>query len=175
MDRDLNEPIPNITAKLPIDIAVLKPDEIQELDAFCERNYPTLTSTEIRNRLNSGQLCFVARYNGRIVHASWAAFEIFRMPFLRLRYRLQPDEAYLYDMHTEREFRNQHIARARVVWTFTYLRDIGYKRAISDTLAENKVSLASTEPLGFRLLGKVARIIVGPLQVTLYKPNPIDR
>jgi GNAT superfamily N-acetyltransferase len=174
VDRDLSQPIPNISAKLPIDIALLKSDEVGELAAFCDRNYPALRLAEIRNRLDSGHLCFVARYNRRIVHASWAVFQIYHMRFLRLRYRLQPDEAWLYDMHTDPEFRNQHVARARVAWTFTYLRDVGYKRVISEVLVENKASQASTEPLGFRLLGWLARIMVGPLQITLYKPNPVD-
>jgi len=173
-DRDLTQPIPEVSAKLPIDIALLKPDEIGELVAFCERNFPTLTPTEIRNRLDSGQVCFVARYNGRIVHASWAAFQVFHMPFLRMRYLLKPDEAYLYDMHTDPEFRNQHVARARVAWTLAYLRDVGYKRAISDVFVENKASQASADPLGFRTFGLLARIIIGPIRITSYKPYPVN-
>lgn len=169
--RDLNEPIPNVSANVPIAIAVLKSDEVDELAAFYARNHPELTKAAIRGRLDSGEVCFVARHNGTIVHASWAIFDVFHLHYLKMLMHLDSDEVYLDDMHTAPEYRNKHIARARIAWTFAYLRDAGYSRAISDVIPENDAAQRSSLTLGFQETGLLVRILLGPLKITLYKPR----
>jgi GNAT superfamily N-acetyltransferase len=172
VQRDLNEPIPKLSAKVPIAIAVLKSDEVDEFAAFCARNHPDLTEAAIRGRLDSGWLCFVARHKGTIVHASWAIFNVFHLHYLKMLMHLDSDEVYLDDMLTAPEYRNKHIARARVAWTFAYLRDAGYSRVIGDAIPENDAAQRSTLTLGFRETGLLVRILLGPLKITLYKPRP---
>jgi len=170
LERDLSDPIPGVHARIQVTIGLLKEDEANELAAFCARNYPTLREGEIRRRLREGNLCIVARYKGKIVHASWEAFGVHRLEYLRLRVHLAPDEVYGYDMHTAAEFRKQGIGRARAAWSLRYLRNAGYKRLIIDVLPENVASERSILPLGFRRTATLARIIHGPLKITLYRP-----
>jgi RimJ/RimL family protein N-acetyltransferase len=167
-ERDLDEPIPRIIASVPIVVDLLTREEVDDLAAFLDY----LTTSEIRRRLDAGHLCFVARHRRRIVHASWATVDVGHLGEVGLQIRLKPDEAYLSQMRTAPEFRNKNVARARISWTLTYLHNAGFRRVISDVLPENKASQRASAPLGFKQIGWVARIILGPLKITLFRPPP---
>jgi len=168
VERNLKEPIPTIVAKMPVVVDLLQLNEVEDLAAFCARNYPTLTETKIRRRLSQGQLCFQARYNESIVHAIWVAFGVFSHPYLGLRIHLSSSEAYLYDAHTASEFRNRGAALASLIGVITYLHDAGYSFVKSDVIPPQKSR--STPLLGFQVIGWLARIVIGPIKLTLFKP-----
>jgi len=167
----LDRPIPNVPAHVPIVIDLLNPNAVDELAAFCDRvHYRSLAASEIRSRLNQGHLCFVARHNGQIIHFSWAAFDSCYVEEVGLRIHLAPSEGYVYDMYTSPEFRSKGVARARIGWTLTYLRNAGYKRVYSFVLPGNIASQRASKDLGFTTDGWLSRITLGPLALTLYRP-----
>jgi GNAT superfamily N-acetyltransferase len=170
-ELDLDKPISNFTAKIPITIDLLKSNEVDELAAFCSRvRNPSLTASETRNRLTAGHLCSVARHHGQIIHFSWAAIDSFHIGELGLRIRLAPGQVCGYDMYTAPEFRNLGVARARMAWTLKYLQKAGYRRLIAWALPENEPSRRAGRNVGVWTDGWLARITLGPIAFTLYRP-----
>ena len=67
--RPADLPISTATAALPVSIELLQKQEVDEYASF----YPWTDTAEALRRLREGQLCFVARYEGRLVAADWAS------------------------------------------------------------------------------------------------------
>src|SRR5437899_2705017 len=93
MERLLDAPITEMTACLPVVIDLLKDTEVAEYTGF----RPGVDPSKIRRRLAAGQWAFVARHEGRIVHAGWAATEQAWIDYLACAIGLAADEVYQYE------------------------------------------------------------------------------
>ena len=101
LERPLQEPIPEVTARVPVVISLLKTTEIAEYVQF-----PTEADVSgVQSRLNTGQVCFVARHQGGLVSTSWAAINRAWLDYLSPELRLASDEVFAYDTFTEPAFR----------------------------------------------------------------------
>jgi SAM-dependent methyltransferase/GNAT superfamily N-acetyltransferase len=158
VERLLNEPIPEVTVRLPVVISLLRETELDEYLSL----RPGADPSDIRRRLAAGQLCFVARHEGRIIHARWATTRRAWIDYLACEIRLAPDEVYTFESFTDPSFRGQNVAPAQGMESLRYFRDAGYRRLLAAVVPENKPAFHPLEKLGYRRLGVIGYLKVGP-------------
>jgi RimJ/RimL family protein N-acetyltransferase len=157
-ERPLDVPLADVTPKVPVQIEVLGQADVAQYYAF----RPDASPTDIRQRLESRQWCFIARHQGQIVHADWIATGRVWLDSLAYELRLAPNDVYSYDSFTTPEFRGQRIAPARSVHMQRVMREAGYTRIVMTTLPDNAVSIRVYAGVGYRRLGTLGYVQLGP-------------
>lgn len=165
LERSLEEPIPHIEAHLPVTIELLKKTEADEYSMFRVKLRPS----EIIDRLNAGQWCYVARHEGILISGSWADVHSARSYYLNREIRLGQDEVYVYGSFTKPDFRGLSVSPAIKVAMMRYFRDTGYQRMICWVSPENGPSLKALHKVGFRSLGVMGYIKIGAWRQDFYK------
>lgn len=158
VERSLDEPLPPVEARLPVTLGLLQESEVDEYVAF----RPEAEPAEIRRRLQAGQLCFVARHEGRLVQIAWAAIGRARIDYLAREVALAPDQAYCYESFTAPDVRGQNIAAARSVFMQQVLRQADYRRLVAVIMPENKRAFRPAEKAGYRRVGMLRTFWLGP-------------
>jgi ribosomal protein S18 acetylase RimI-like enzyme len=158
LERDLSEPLPAIEAKIPLDFSVLTPDELGEYLVFHDED----PRHELEARFGRGDECFVARSQGQIVCANWAATNEHTMRFVRYRLRIATGEVYVYDSFTLPAFRGRGVAPALAVHMIEHFRRAGLARATTLIEPENAANLRARAKSGYRVCGRIACLKVGP-------------
>src|SRR5271154_723922 len=90
-ERRLDAPIVAASPAVPLEISQLQPGDVDEYVAF----RPGAVAAEIRSRLERGHQCFVARRQGALANAIWAAAGTAYIRYLDCEIRIAPDEAYI--------------------------------------------------------------------------------
>ena len=171
VERALDQPIADFAPRLPVDVAMLAQDELDDYLVF----RPGTTRREIAGRLRSGHMCFVARHEGRIVAAAWIAMQPVWVPFLGCRIDVTPDEAHVYDKFTLPAYRGHGIANVVRAHHLRHMQRAGLRRATGAVLPENVSSLRDDTKGGFRVYGVLGRIKLGPWQRVFLLPPPRGR
>lgn len=171
LERPLDEPIADFIPALPVDVAMLGPGEVDEYLAF----RPRTTRGDIDDRLRAGQLCFVARHQGRVVAAAWLTMQPLWLSFLGCRIDVGSGEAHVYDKFTMPAYRGQGIANAVRIYHLRHLQRAGFRRATGAVLPENVSSLRDDAKGGFRAYGMLGRIKIGRWQRVFLMPPPRRR
>jgi GNAT superfamily N-acetyltransferase len=83
---------------------------------------------ELRERLNRGQLCFLARVDGEPVNIRWAFIGSVHLPYIRRTLVLPPDEFYFDEVFTVPRWRHRGIDEQTFRFMRTWFRDRGYKK-----------------------------------------------
>lgn len=156
--RPLGDPIPTATARIPVEISLLKPSEIDEYVAF----QPDITAAQARYRFDRGDKCFVARHQGIIVNASWSAEGAAWINYFERRLPLAPGEVYSYHNYTDPRYRGNNVPFVREVYLLRHFRDLGYRRLVAIVIPENKPAFASPEKSGYRRVGVIGYLKIGP-------------
>ena len=167
LERPLQEPIAEVSPRLPVTIDLLKMTEVAEYLKFRVET----TSCEVMAQLNAGHWCFVARHEGRIVAASWAADRRAWIFYLACEIRLLDGEVYVYDSFTRPDFRGQAVSPAIRTEMIRYFRAAGYRRMILGTVPENHANLQAVRKVGFRPFGVMGYIKIGPWRRDFYRTN----
>jgi len=157
-ERPLDEPITPLTTRLPIIIRLLQDTDIAAFTRF----RPEVDPEEVRRRLASGQMCFAAWHEGRIVHAAWVATGQVWIGYLARTMTLAPDEAYSYESFTAPDYRGQNVSTMRLLHVLQVLRQAGYRRIISAIMPENKPAFRPIEKAGFHPIGVIGYVRLGP-------------
>lgn len=167
LKRSLEEPIPDVKPRLPVNIGLLKKTEVDEYIGF----HTELQSSYLVSRLDVGHWCFVARYKGQMISATWATTLQTSNSYLAHEIRLRPGEVYIYYSFTSPGFRGFSVTPTIYVAMMRYFRDTGYQRMICWVLPENKPSLKALLKVGFRPLGMMRYIKIGLWRWHFYKTN----
>lgn len=157
-ERPLSDPIPSASATIPVDISLLKPSEVDEYVAF----HPGLDAGEVRGRLDHGGKCFLCRHQGSIVNACWTGEGSVWIDYLGCRIELARDEAYVYNNYTDPRFRGRNIPLVRAAVMLQHFRDLGYRRLVAVVVPENKAAFRSPDKAGYRPIGVIGYIKIGP-------------
>jgi len=158
LERSLDEATPQVAARLPVAFGRLQETEVDEYAAF----RPETDPAEVRRRLQAGQMCFVARHEGKIIHACWVATGRARIDYLAREIALAPDEVYPYESFTAPAYRGQNVAAARSAYMQPVLRQAGYHRAVAVVVPENQVAFRPIEKAGYRRVGVLRTVWLGP-------------
>lgn len=167
LERSLEEPILEVNARLPVTIDLLKTTEVDAYLRFRAETEPH----EVVDQLNAGHWCFVARHEGQIVAASWAAGRRVWMSYLACEIPLLDGEVYVYDSFTRPDFRGQAVLPAIRTEMIRCFRAAGYRRMISAIVPENHASLQSVRKNGVRPFGVMGYIKIGPWRRDFYRIN----
>ena len=167
LERPLQEPIAEVSPRLPVTIDLLKMTEVAEYLKFRVET----TSCEVMDQLNAGHWCFVARHEGQIVAVSWAADRCAWIFYLACEIRLLDGEVYVYDSFTRPDFRGQAVSPAIRTEMIRYFRAADYQRMILGTVPENHANLQAVRKVGFRPFGVMGYIKIGPWRRDFYRTN----
>ncbi len=171
VERPLNEPLAAVTPSLPTVIGLLSEAEVDEYLSF----RPETNAADVRSRLETGHLCFVARHEGCIVSAAWIATGRVWIDYLACEIRLATDEAYLYESFTSPGFRGQNIPAVRATHETRYFRDAGYRRLVAVIMPENKPALRHAEKAGWKPSGVMGYVKLGPWRRDFCRVKPNAR
>ena len=157
LECPLDEPIAEVTSSLPVVIDLLRDTELDEYIAL----RPEADPSKIQRRLAAGQRCFVARYEGRMVYASWTATGRALIDYLATEIPLAPDEVYSYEALTSPHVRGLNIAPALYSRIMRHFRDAGYRRVVKAIMPENIPAFRANEKVAARPFGVMGYVKVG--------------
>ncbi len=170
-ERPLEEPVASAGCQVPVAISQLQMDEVDEYSAFRAGMDPA----EIRSRLERGHQCWVARWQGTMVHAIWAATGSAWIRYLECEIRFAADEAYIYESYTTPAFRRLNINAARADVMMRYLRDHSFSRLLALVMPENPAGMQATMSAGYRAAGVIGRVNIGSWQRHFSRLAPCGR
>jgi SAM-dependent methyltransferase/GNAT superfamily N-acetyltransferase len=165
----LTSPVDAIRAKIQVDITALNAGEIDEYNQF--RRPVNLAWT--RDRVNNGDVCFVARHNGQIIGACWIATGKAWSAYLRAPVQLAVDEAYGYDLYTSSEWRGNGLPAAITSEMHRWCRAHGFTRVIGFTIPENRPAM--TNSIGYRSIGVIGYVGFRKFRRPFCRMNPGER
>ncbi len=156
--RDLRQPIPEPSSRLPVEVRLLRAEEAPLLSAL----HPALTEAVVRQRLDAGATCLAAWSGGRPLGVAWVKFgevDMLGRPFL-----LAPDEALGWWVYTHPGARGQGVATAMLLARLRYLQEAGYRRLVAFVAPENRPGFGPVLRAGYRRIGRVGVVRLGPWQ-----------
>ena len=165
LERPLQDPIPEATARVPIVMSLLQKTEMDEYLEFRAE----MDVSEVQSQLDAGHWCFVARSQGRMVATSWAATNRAWLDYLSCELRLAPDEIYAYDSFTEPASRGQNLGPALTAEKLRYFQAAGYRRLVCTISPENRASLRADAKTGYRPYGTIGYVKIGPWRRDFYR------
>jgi GNAT superfamily N-acetyltransferase len=104
----------------------------------------------VQRRFAAGKQCYVARVSGEIATYGWVTFDEETIGELRLRLRLGPGEAYIWDCATLPAYRGQRLYPALLCYTISELRSAGLRLAWIGANTENVASQKGFLLAGFQ-------------------------
>jgi hypothetical protein len=170
-ERSLDETIASGRSELPVTISRLQPHEADDYAIF----YPYVTAAEVRSRLERGHQCWVARLEGAVVHAIWTATGTARIRYLDCQILLAPDEAYIYESYTVPALRRLNLNTTRSEVMTRYFREHSFSRLLALVMPENPGGVHATLRAGYRRVGIIGRVKVGPWRRDFCRMEPDSR
>lgn len=141
-----------------VGVQVLEPAALDEYLRFRPDADPAL----LRARFAAGARCFVARREGRIVHAGWAAARGGWIDYLGCELPLDPGDVLQFDSFTAPAERGQGFARTRITVMARMMRAEGHQRLLALVWPENTAGFRPLTALGYRPVGRIAVFRLGP-------------
>lgn len=165
-EQMLKEPFPKLTTRLPMVIDLLNESEVAEYLAFRTDEY---SRNSVLDRFKADHWCFVARYRGKIISASWAAINCVKNSYLGCEIRLLGDEVYVYDSFTRQEYRGKVVSPAIRAEMMQYFYLNGYRKMIIGVVPENYKNLSAIGKLGFKPFAMMGYIKLGTWRQDFYR------
>jgi ribosomal protein S18 acetylase RimI-like enzyme len=168
LELSLDKAVPEFSPTLPVAIAQLSESELNDYLAF----RPETRREDTVGRLRSGQRCFVARRDGRIVGAVWIAVQPLWLPYLGCAIDMAPGDVHAYDKFILPAYRGNGISNALRTHHLRQLQCAGHRRVVVAVLPENASSLRDILKGGYRPFCIIGRIKVGRWQWHFRKAPP---
>lgn len=119
-----------------------------------------------RARLERGERCFVAREEGTIVSSRWIAERRAHVAYLDMWLELERDEVYLSETYTDPSHRGHGVSGAAGTRLAHALAADGRRRILAGVLPENLAGRRAYEKAGYRGVGWLGYVGIGPLRRT---------
>jgi hypothetical protein len=150
-ETDIYENSESRESKIPINIRVLEntEEDINKLTEFWPSDTygspfstPEMIKSSIKERLDAGELCFIAEHNGEIIYMGWFGFQnahIFT-PYEKKR-GLGPNEVITHSSYCAEKYRGKNVLSAvhSVKWDFMLKN--GYKKLIAYVVPKHQASM----------------------------------
>lgn len=137
-----------------VEVGLLSPGDLGEYLALHQADGPA----EVRRRLERGDICHCARHDGRIVSVVWSAKGSPVVRWVERTLALAPDEVYLYDFFTSREWRNRGILTRMVSMIACEHARSGVRRVLMAIVPENSASAKLLTNVGARPFARMGYI-----------------
>lgn len=164
--QPIQTPVPELRAPLPLAFDRLSLDEMPDYHAFRPRQRAKVT----RRRRSRGDECFVARHEGRIVHATWVATGRVHVPYMNRDLVLGGDEIYLHDAYTLPAYRGYNIAPLMFAHIMRHYLRRGFRHFLAVAAAE-KARRRFYEKYGGRVVGVYNCVRLGRWQAGWQRPS----
>lgn len=170
-----------VTKQVEPDVAIHRADidaVIETLDASHVPAYlefkPWAIRADIEGRIARGHRCMAAWYQGKIVHAAWAAENRAHIPYIHSDILLEPQEFYIYDSYTRPEYRRSKLVMARSSTMHAWFAKRGFTRGYGAIALMNKVGLSIVAPGGYHPIGMYVCARLGPLHRTWASQDGVE-
>jgi GNAT superfamily N-acetyltransferase len=150
---DLERPLPEATARVPLETFVASHAEVLDEVAQFQRPRDPASRTLLERRLERGFFCFVGRVEGRLVAYNRTQYEPGEDGGSYVD--LGPDEVHCLDAYTVAEFRGKNIHAALLREMLLFNAGLGYRRAYSKVSLANRRSPKAHRRLGWERTGTV--------------------
>jgi len=142
---NLDWPTPNVAPLIPATFARIGPEAAEML----ARAMGLLDSTAVGQRFEAGRRCYAAWVEGALAAYGWVSFEDEEIGEMRVRIRLTPGEAYIWDCATVTAYRRCRLYTALLTHIIGEMRAEGLCRLWIGTDQENVVSQQGIARAGF--------------------------
>jgi hypothetical protein len=138
-DSDLSRPFPEVR---PVGGIIPREATIEDVRLFADQEV-------FLDRFHQGHRCFlgIEEKTGTLTNYRWVNTTAAFIPELDRYLILKPGEAYIYDLNTLPEFRRRGIDAYTRHFTYSHLRDTGYKRVLAYIRGDNEPSLKASRYL----------------------------
>jgi hypothetical protein len=160
MERPLHPVRPPLDALVPVTDGFLGSADAAEI----ARLRPSLGTSGVAERFARGDRCFGSRHEGRLVSLTWISAGAARIEYLGLALTLPPGTAFQYDRWTDPAMRGLRIAPSSGSRLCSALAAEGYRLLTCCVLRENAASMANAHRGGYREVGTIGWIGIGPLR-----------
>ena len=157
-ERDLDQPIQEIKAKVDLTIAPAEKSEIESIIKLVEARDSNGQKAKVQNiilnRFQKGSLCFLGKIGTEVVHYNWISFnwdESLAGRFLHLK----ENEAFFLDAFTLEKWRGEKIYPAVQYQLFHYLKQRGYRKIYTLVDTDNRSSKKTHYFHGWQTIGLV--------------------
>lgn len=162
-----------VTKKVDPEVAIHRADIDAVIETLDESHLPAyvefkpwVTRAEVEARLARGHVCMAAWYQGKIVHAAWAAEKRAHIPYVHSDILLDPQTFYIYDSYTRPEYRRSKLVLARSSTMHAWFAGRGFTRGYGAIALMNKAGLSIVAPGGYHAIGMYTCARLGPLHRT---------
>lgn len=170
----------DVLTKIPVSIRFLSKseDDIERLVSFWPDVYTPLFSTPqtithlIHERLDRGEVCLIAEYNGEIIYMAWIGhYSTHINRGYETKRGLNHGEAIGYDLYCSERYRNMNVMKKARTEVIKYLYIHDYKRLINYILPTNAPSLKVAKRYGGYLEGSVRIISIFSARVSILRKS----
>jgi hypothetical protein len=135
--------------------------EARSIDDYL-RMRPDQSADEIRDRFGRGDVCVVARHDGRVVGATWIAPRMAWVEYIDCVLPLAEGVVYIYDSYVHREYRNKRVIHNMGRHNCDSSLKLGGVRYSGAVWDRNRLALDLHERSGPRVQGQITRLQLGP-------------
>jgi hypothetical protein len=160
MERPLDPVQQPHEASVPLTDGFLDVGDAEEI----ARVRPGLGLAAVRARFARGDRCFGSRHDGRLVSLTWVSRGVARIEYLDLACVLPPRTAFQYDRWTDPAQRGLRIAPSSGSRLSRTLAAEGDRLLTCCVLRENEAAVANARRAGYRTVGTVGWVGIGPVR-----------
>ena len=180
-EKDLRLPLEPVTAQ--VDVQIIRGVE-KDLDVLTEFTIQQLSDLQgqeevrgdILKRLRAGQVCFVGKVEGKIVHDNWIIFDALNIPAIDLYFVLGEDQSSTDGCYTLEPFRGKGLHPAIKYEMLQFLKESGYSKDYCYAESSNISSHRSLIRAGYKVIGKLYSVKFRGLErVFIITKNEIRR
>ena len=157
MEKRIRTPARSVHNQAALDCRLLTAEDVDE---YVEFRTDTNRDT-ILNRLEDGDICFLVRDSGVLIHCCWTAMGRTRIDYLECSIQLAPDAVYVYEVFTSPQYRGRAFSSARSFQMERYFLERGFRRLLAAIGPENRPALRSSEKAKYAVAGKIAYLGAG--------------
>ncbi|MDD5565360.1 MAG: GNAT family N-acetyltransferase [Candidatus Omnitrophica bacterium] len=150
--RELSLTQKEITPKIKVDIGTLLPQDLKSLKKMTKKQ------DSVNTKLQSGEICFVAKHNEKIIGYMWAALGPQIVNYVPERVYLAKSEAYIHAAKVAPDYRGKGIFPAILNYICSSLKEKGYHKIIAKVYSDNAASIKSFLKAGFLTIEKVKHL-----------------
>jgi ribosomal protein S18 acetylase RimI-like enzyme len=148
----------NIEPNINIDIDYLSSQDLSEVSnsGYVGANDSTT--------LADADICVVAKFNDHIIHHTCIAIESFVPPRSTLKLHIPENDAFVYAVETDREYRGEKVALAVLGWIEQKLSNMGIERLFTYVWEGNKSSQNLFKKAGYSISGSIHSKLASPTE-----------
>lgn len=155
----LTEPPPGLSYPSPESTRFATEAEAEFIGRSDE--FPQIGSPVAAERWKRGDKLLLNIVDGRIAGCGWMNPREIFVEGVDVGFELKPNEIYVFDAYTHRDFRGKRLGHDRIMFWMRYIKGTGQDTLLTDFPFDNPATLTRVDKFGFKLIGTVTRAQMG--------------